>query len=240
MTLSIKNPVGLDPIAKNRLHEEIVRQIQRKILSGDLPEGDKLPPERELAASLQVNRATVREALKKLEILGLIEIRHGDGIYIKNYLESGNLELFKAIVSMDPGSNIEVLRSLLEIRRILVPVMAGRAAALRSEAQVRELDSLTADAAMTLLERDLAIHHVIARASGNILYIFILNFFNQLFEDWGYLYFDDPAGVERSQRFHADIVAAIGARDSTRAIRVTEEVLHFTEAVIFQRLNINQ
>ena len=88
--------VFAQPITRSRLHEEIVTIIQKQIMNGAIPPGSKLPPEREMAQTLNVNRATVREALRKLENLDLIEIRHGDGLYAKNYLESGNLDLIKA------------------------------------------------------------------------------------------------------------------------------------------------
>jgi len=71
------------PLTRSRLHEEIVTVIQKQIMSGRIAAGDKLPTERELAENFQVNRATVREALRKLENLDLVEIRHGDGLYVK-------------------------------------------------------------------------------------------------------------------------------------------------------------
>ncbi|RPI96896.1 MAG: FadR family transcriptional regulator, partial [Spirochaetales bacterium] len=98
MTLAAKK---LDPVTRSRLHEEIVSQMIGRIVAGRFRPGERLSAEREIAANLHVNRATLREALKKLEVMGLVEIRHGDGIYVKNYLESGNLELFKEIVYLD-------------------------------------------------------------------------------------------------------------------------------------------
>ena len=167
----------LDPVVKSRLHEEIVRQIQRKIVRGEFAIGEKLPSERDLAESLQVNRATLREALKKLELLGLVEIRHGDGIYVQNYLESGNLELFKDLMVMNGELDYGILMNILEIRRLLIPEMAARAAENRGDEELRQLSNeALCESDDSVLERDLGVHHAIARASGNMLYIFILNF----------------------------------------------------------------
>ena len=66
------------PLTRSRLHEEIVTIIQKQIMNGTITPGSKLPSEREMAETFSVNRATVREALRKLENLDLVEIRHGD------------------------------------------------------------------------------------------------------------------------------------------------------------------
>src|SRR6266576_1741703 len=69
----------LKPVEKQRVAEEIAEQLRSLILNGQYPPGSKLPPERELSKRLRVNRASLREALKKLEHLGLVRIRQGDG-----------------------------------------------------------------------------------------------------------------------------------------------------------------
>ncbi|TAL38881.1 MAG: FadR family transcriptional regulator [Spirochaetes bacterium] len=225
----------LDPVVKSRLHEGIVRQVLQKILAGELKPGEKLPAEREIAESLKVNRATLREALKKLEVLGLVDIRHGDGIYVQNYLESGNLELFREIIYSKAILNPGVLENILVIRRILVPEMAAIAAEKRTDEHVRDLATLVLDdPGDEMLERDLTVHRMIARASGNLFYIFILNFFNQLFRDFGPIYFDFPENRERSAKFHRDIAAAIGAGKADKARKIMHEVLLFTEERIHE------
>ena len=100
------------PITRSRLNEEIVTIIQKQIMNGTIIPGAKLPTEREMAKNFNVNRTTLREALSKLENLELIEICHGDGIYAKNFMDSGNMDLIKAAVSMDEDN--ATLLSLLE------------------------------------------------------------------------------------------------------------------------------
>lgn len=224
----------LDPVIRSRLHEEIVSQMIGRIVGGQFRPGERLPAEREIAANLHVNRATLREALKKLEVMGLVEIRHGDGIYVKNYLESGNLELFKAIVYLDEVFDPGILADTLVIRKIIVPEMAAKAALNRTDEQLEELKSIAfAGGDDDMLERDLCVHHLIARASGNMLYIFILNFFNQLFRDHGYLYFSDPENCRRSVRFHRDLYSAVAEKRAERSRKVMAEVLAYTEERIF-------
>ncbi len=228
----------LSPVNKSRLHEEIVAQIRGRILDGDFTPGEKLPPERDLAESLMVNRATVREAIKKLEIMGLVEIHHGDGIYVKNYLESGNLELLKAMMYMSEKSAFRIIPQLLVIRGLLTPEMASRAATNRSEDELAEIrDIVEAGESVSVIEADLALHHVIARASGNVPYIFILNFFNQLFKDFGGIYFSSKENEVRSRKFHRDMYDAIRRKDERKARRVMGDVLRYTEERIAEAMN---
>ncbi len=224
---------SFEPINRRSLHHEIVRQFQEKIVSGKFAVGDKLPTERDIAMELNVNRATVREALKKMEVLGLVEIRHGNGIYVKDYLESGNLELFKEIIYMKDVVQIDVLSNILDIRKMIVPVMAGFAALNRTEEELSELEQMVRDESMHMLEKDLHVHHLIARASRNLFYLFILNFFNQVFRDYGYLYFEVKENRERSQQFHEDVLDAIRKRDDSLARQITADVLRYTEEAIY-------
>src|SRR5512132_1561450 len=75
--------VELGPIKSTRIYEEIVRQVKQLIAEGRFKSGDRLPPERELAEKFVVSRTSVREALRALESLGLIEIRAGEGTFVR-------------------------------------------------------------------------------------------------------------------------------------------------------------
>jgi len=165
------------PVNRSRLHEEIVTVIQKQILSGSIAPGAKLPTERELAESFQVNRTTLREALRKLEHLDLLDIRHGDGVYVKDYLESGNLDLIKVAMSLDEQN--ETVVNALEGRNIVVPAMAALAAQRRTAADLADLEYTVFKADMDIQDRDLKVHQLIARASRNLLMTILLNFFNQ-------------------------------------------------------------
>src|SRR5207253_9164354 len=75
--------VELGPIKSTRIYEEIVRQVKQMIAEGRLKSGDRLPPERDLAEKFVVSRSSVREALRALESLGLVEIRAGEGTVVR-------------------------------------------------------------------------------------------------------------------------------------------------------------
>lgn len=71
------------PIKNTRVYEKAIEQIKDMIVEGTFKKGDKLPSEREMAESLQISRTSIREALRELEIMGLIESRQGDGNFVK-------------------------------------------------------------------------------------------------------------------------------------------------------------
>jgi len=218
------------PITHSRLHEEIVTIIQKQIMNGTIIPGTKLPPEREMAETFNVNRTTLREALRKLENLELLEIRHGDGVYAKNFLESGNLDLVKAAISMDEDN--VTLFNVLEARRFVVPGMAYLAAQRRTTADLDELEQVIFHQDLTMLERDIKVHQMIARATHNMLCTIFLNFFNQLFREYGYLYFDDERNIEYSRTFHREIFEAISNQQAEVARRIMQDVLLYAEQAV--------
>lgn len=214
-------------IKHTRLHDEIVTLLQKQILTEAMKPGTRLPPERELAETFRVNRATVREALRRLEHIELVEIRHGDGVYVRDFMESSNVELIRAVVDIDKSS--DVLFHVLEARRIVVPEMASLAAQRRSDADVATLEGILADPSLSYVERDIQVHQAIARATGNLLYIILLNFFNRLFKSIIALYFEEEGNRRQSWRFHQRICEAVRDRKPQEARRIMLKALSFAE-----------
>jgi DNA-binding FadR family transcriptional regulator len=210
--------------------------IQKQIMNGTIIPGAKLPTEREMARTFNVNRTTLRQALSKLENLELIEIRHGDGLYVKNYLESGNFDLIKAAYNMDQRK--EVICDILEARRYVVPQMAYLAAQKRNAAELKELKQIISKTDISMLECDIKVHQIIARATRNLLCTVGLNFFDQIFRDYGYLYFDDERNVERSRLFHQEIYEAIKAKKPEAARQIMLDVLLYAEEAV--KTNLDQ
>ena len=114
--------------------ERVAASLQRDIFGGTFKPGDRLPPERELATSLNANRNAVREALKRLEQLGLVETRHGSGTTVKNYLQTGNLEtLIGALASAPQSIPPTIWRDALDFRVYYNPAVAHLAATRGNE-----------------------------------------------------------------------------------------------------------
>src|SRR5207244_3312399 len=88
----------LRPVGKQRVAEEIVEQLRGLILKGSFAPGDKLPPERRLAEELGVNRASLREAIKSLEQMGLVKTRQGDGTRVLDFMRTAGVELVSHLI----------------------------------------------------------------------------------------------------------------------------------------------
>lgn len=226
------------PIARSRRHEEIVTIIQNQILKGTITPGTKLPTEREMAETFNVNRTTLREAMRKLENLELLEIRHGDGIYARNFLESSNMDLIKGAFAIGEIKN--TILDLLELRRVVMPEMAALAAERRTAADLTEFEQVIFHQDMTMLERDIKVHQLIARYTHNFVYTIMLNFFNQFNREYGYLYFDNENNIKRSRKFHREIFQAIRSQDVLEARRVMLNTMIRAEKAVKASLNGKQ
>jgi GntR family transcriptional repressor for pyruvate dehydrogenase complex len=216
-------PVFALSVARPRLSEEIVGILQEQIISGRIPPGTKLPTENELAVSFKVNRTTLREALRRLEHLELIETRQGDGIYVKDYLESCSLDLIKAALTIDKSH--ETILNLLDVRLAVGPTLAARAAERRTDADLEELLRVIEDRDRSTAERDLKVHRTIARATHNVVYIISFNFLSQIHLLYGTMYYGTPGTGRHTDKFHRDIFDAIRKREPRRARSIMHSAL---------------
>ena len=224
-------------INRTRLYEEVEHILLSNIIGGKLPLGEKLPTERLLAANLNVHRSTIREALSKLESLDLVEIRHGDGAYVKNYLESGSLELIREMIHLDKPSREGIIRDLLEFRTITAPEMAFYAAKYRTEEHLSQLEEIIyGDNDLSIVEKDIRVHHITALASNNILYLVLLNFFNKFMYEYGSLYFEDKENQKKSLKFHKDMYHAMKAKDAGKSRRIMLNIMKYSQDAVVRTL----
>jgi DNA-binding FadR family transcriptional regulator len=131
----------LRPVRRRNLADDIADSIRSRIFDGTYSPGQKLPPERELARQLKVNRGSLREALKKLQHLGLIRIRQGDGTRVLNFLSTANVDLIKYLFQESPIDRQRLLSDLMEVRThtcVLIVKLAASRAPRRSLEKLRE------------------------------------------------------------------------------------------------------
>jgi len=165
------------PIKSTKVYEQVIDQIKNMIDKGILKKGDKLPSERNLVQQLQVSRASIREALRALEVIGLIECRQGEGSYIKTSFQDNLFEPL-SIMFMLEGSNQE---EIWELRKIIEVEAVGLTAKRITSEQLSELSEITErfmnsegeEEAITA-EIDKEFHYKIAECSGNVLIFDIL------------------------------------------------------------------
>lgn len=231
-------PAELQPLVSERRSDGVVDRLRSLILTGAYAPGAKLPNERELTETLRVNRASVREALKRLEFLELIEVRHGQGSFVREVSGSSALQLIEDLLRDRRTITRELLRQILEFRRHMILHIVELAATNRTpeilergralvEREAREGADPTA-----ALEIDVAMNALLGEATGNLLYQFLTNLFTRLLKQLGPIYYNDARDFSRSVRTHRELFAALEAGDSNAARRVLEGMLDYSESAI--------
>jgi GntR family transcriptional repressor for pyruvate dehydrogenase complex len=117
----------LQPVTRTSSVELCARSLRDAVLRGTYPAGDRLPPERQLATTLGVNRVTVRGALAELVKEGLLSVRQGSGYEVREALSSGGIELLPSLAAhFDRRANVEAVRDLLAVSRAIAGVVLER------------------------------------------------------------------------------------------------------------------
>jgi GntR family transcriptional repressor for pyruvate dehydrogenase complex len=223
-----KRSVNQRKLADTRVTAQLIAKIKKRITDGSIVPGSKFPPERELAKEFQVNRASLRQALKVLEIMGVLTQRVGDGTYLSPSAETILNEPIHFLILLDDLSHHE----LFETRTIVEPELAARAAlrattedlaALRHAIMSMERSRTT----RARLDADMAFHEAIFRASGNrichllfkVIHRTVLTSMTQL---------SHRTRIDRPLSFHRKIYSAIRDRNAKEARRHMLE--HITDA----------
>jgi len=165
----VTDVLGVRQVRKTKVYHEIVDQIRGLIAAGRIKPGDRLPPERELAELFKASRNSVRDAIRVLEQMGLIESRQGDGTYVRSVSAE---ELAEPLALMLLQSRTQ-MRELWEVRRVLEPALAEFAAERITEEELGELEAILeaqrrkVETGFLALEEDTAFHYGIAEAARN-------------------------------------------------------------------------
>lgn len=208
----------LKPIKNIKVYEMIMNQIKEIVKSGELKTGDKLPSERDLALKLNVSRTSVREAIKALSTLGLIESKHGEGNYIKSNFEDVLLEPLSIVFMLLGSNNNEVL----ELRRMIEPQASALAAKNISKEEIEELKRIMNELKESTDKKlcaklDKEFHYIIAKASKNHLLSIIIFSISSLIEE----YIDESKIYDINKqeiiKEHSKIFDALVSNDSKRA-----------------------
>lgn len=151
------------------LTDEAIEKIKDMILSGELRPGEKLPKEPELAARLGLSRNSLREAVRALSLIRILDVRQGDGTYVTSLEPNLLLEALKFVLDFHRDNTI---LQLFEVRRILEPAAVAMAAARMTKTEIAALktilDATRVDAPVEeFIERDIEFHRTLAEGSGN-------------------------------------------------------------------------
>jgi GntR family transcriptional repressor for pyruvate dehydrogenase complex len=160
----------LEPIKKTRLYEKVIGQILNMVKNGELKPGDRLPTERDLAIQLHVSRTAIREALRSMEFMGLIESKVGGGTFIKEMTMDDLMDPFAAVLA----NNERLIIELIEVRLLLEVEIAKTAARRMSPKKAHLIENSLnlmkseLEAGRLGLEGDNAFHQALADAADNL------------------------------------------------------------------------
>lgn len=212
---------ALAPVEKRKAPEQIAEMLLKYILQGGVRPGEKLPPERALAAQLNVTRATLREALKKLEQLKLIVIHQGRGIIVQDF-HNASIDLIFSLVVVDGEIDLTILENIMEARKLFGSDVARLAARRADEKDKRQMQALmekmrqTGDPA-ALQQLDMEFFHLLAVASKNMVYVLLMNTIKTIHDNHLSMFL--PLSGHSNISVKEEILAAVVAGDEDRAAR---------------------
>jgi GntR family transcriptional regulator, transcriptional repressor for pyruvate dehydrogenase complex len=149
--------------------DEAIEKLRAMIVSGELRPGDRLPREADLATTLGLSRNSLREAVRALSLVRILDVRQGDGTYVSSLAADSLLEALNFIVEFHHDASV---LELLEVRRILEPAASARAAVLITAPAIDQVTEIlgraNADSPVEdLVKADVEFHRAIALAAGN-------------------------------------------------------------------------
>ena len=201
----------LHSVKRRRIHEDIVQQFHSMIRQGTLSHGDRLASERDLAAQFKVSRSSVREAIRSLELQGLVISKRGSGTFINTENADSVLALMAA--SLNTGG--EALGDIFEMRRVLEPAIAALAADRATDEDVGQMSAILdeqqrqIDSGETGVEADTAFHFALAAATHNSALIKVVSAVEDILQRSRDQSLQEPGRPQRSLASHRQILQTI-------------------------------
>ena len=233
-----RHPVQLQPMQVPKASDVLANDLRERILRGDFPSGTALPPERELVTQTRMSRTTVREALRILEVQGLVAIKTGrsGGAFVQ---QPGGDSVATSVSLLIRGQQLR-LTALLETREAIEPACASLAAKYRTDDDLAALDAANTtlgDTSLPLesfLQANVDWHLAVAIASHNeLLTGFMTALSTAIYSSTENTAFVDDDVRKTTHRAHKNITDAIRAGDSAAAMRRMIKHVHgYAEAVV--------
>jgi GntR family transcriptional repressor for pyruvate dehydrogenase complex len=227
----------LKAVKKKRVYEEIVKQIHNLIQKGKLKQGDQLPTERELVDTFKVSRTSVREAIRYLESMKLVESRQGNGTYVIASSEEALVQPLASTLFLEKDNMMDIF----SIRKIIEPQVAQLAAEKATTSEINELEALVQEQAkalasgISMIKTDSEFHNLLTQAARNqVLERLLLAIRDLMAKTRGkYLQLDERA--HKSLKGHQAILSAIKARNPVAARQAMRRHLEEVEHILFNK-----
>jgi GntR family transcriptional regulator, transcriptional repressor for pyruvate dehydrogenase complex len=222
-------------VRKVRVSEEIIGQVRDLITSGRLKVGDRLPAERDLAKTLEVGRSTVREAIRALESLGVLQARPGEGTFLVSNPADQRTDQFAA----DVFKSWDNQRKLFEVRMVIEPDLASLAARRATPDHIKRMHEVLNDQEKLVrqggngIKADTSFHFLLAEASGNDILIRLMDGLMDRLQETREASLNTGGRPLRSLKQHRAILRAVESRDSETAEQRMIEHIQEMEGLAF-------
>src|SRR5437868_5539112 len=210
--------IEFEVIRRSKVYEQVARQLQQRIID-ELEPGDLLPPERELVQMLGVSRSSVRDAIRSLELVGLLEPRQGIGTVVREPSADSSAHPLAGILLQKR----KMVGELLEVRKMIEPPLAGRAALHASEVAIAELEKILSRQKEKVRRGELAIeedsefHYAIALASANSVVLRVVGVRRDLLRETRERSLQVEGRQQEARAGDQRILAAVKRRDGPAA-----------------------
>ncbi len=226
----------LQPVQRRTVAEEIIEQIKGLVMNGTLKPGDRLPAERELAEQLSVSRASVREAVRALSLMGLVTVKQGEGTFLNEDVG----DVFHSSVSSKLLLKRSQIIELCEARGLLEVAMARLAAKRATPDDLEQIGNCLAKMERSLgtcevfTREDYAFHVLVARAAKNDIIGDVLETVRDLLMEVQHEVVRVPGAPERSFEWHRQIYDALCCQDEAAAGYYMEQHLKDVQQVVLE------
>jgi GntR family transcriptional repressor for pyruvate dehydrogenase complex len=224
-----------ETVRRDKVYEGVAKQIERLILK-KLQPGDKLPSERELAETLGVSRSSIRDAIRSLELMGMVEPRQGAGTIVREISSESLVNpLANAIKRKE-----DLIGELLDFRKMLEPQLAARAATRASPDEIAEMEDILdrqdrkLRAGESAIAEDSEFHYAIALASGNSIVLKVLDTLMDLLRDSRERSLQQEGRPQKSLAGHRRILTAIKRRDIDGAKAAMRRHIENVEQIVLR------
>jgi GntR family transcriptional repressor for pyruvate dehydrogenase complex len=227
-----------EAVRKTKVYEKVAEQIQRLIRDGLLKPGDMLPPERELAETFQVSRSSLRDAIRALELMGMVEARQGEGTVVREPSGEAVASPLTAVLLQQR----KFVSELLELRTMIEPTLAARAAKHAGAEDVARLEDILRRQREKVSRGELAIdedsefHYTIARASNNKVVLQVVDVFMDLLRESRRQSLQVEGRLQKSLASHQQILRAIARHDAAAAENAMRRHIREVESIVLQEL----
>ncbi len=224
-----------EAIRRSKVYEEVAKQLERLILK-KLQPGDKLPAERELAEMFGVSRSSIRDAIRSLELVGLVEPRQGAGTVVREVSAESLVNPLTTVLAR------QQISELLDFRKMLEPPLAARAATHASVEEITEMQEILrrqddkVRRGELAIEEDSEFHYNVAMASDNSVVLKVLDVLMDLLRETRERALQVEGRPQKSLAGHRRILMAIKRRDPAAAEDAMRRHIQDVEKIVLNKL----